>query len=108
MAFTTCEKFSFVTAPKREAHYYFYPEDIAILLNQAGAKAIACIIAKPEGTEKFYPVLVAVKDTLAEINLSNLLIEPNHMMSLPCPPWGRDKFTGGQYLPDAKIDGSWP
>ena len=100
MAFTTCNHFTFQTL-QNPGFMYFYPQDISMLMNQTGARAVACVMATPTSAPtKSYPVLVAVNTTMGTPDISHILSSTTHFAALPCPPWGEVKgFTGGQFLP---------
>lgn len=98
MAFTTVSNLSISpTQDQPRETPYFHPEDIAILLQQAGAKAVTLVNATIDTRE--VAVLIAVQDfTITDDAITiTRLQSPQHFAALPCPPFNDQ---GGKHLTD--------
>ena len=98
MAFTTCNNIKFIESAESANPTYYYPNDIAILMNQVDAEAVTHMHGIFR--EKALVVMVAVKNITPEgVVEEDILNDAQNFAILPCPPFGGRGLEGGVFLP---------
>lgn len=96
MPFTTVSRVSLNQGNGGTQQGAFYPEDVSIVVNQAGARGTTSVNAIVGGVET--KVLIGVKSF--EGGSEEWLADPGHLVALACPPHNQQ---GGLFLEDPTL-----